>query len=67
ARTAVGSVVMTLAVWLAVTALPGDPPALIEAVVGMLVGVVVYLAALSRMRVREVAEIIRRVRARVSR
>jgi putative peptidoglycan lipid II flippase len=67
ARTAVAAVLMTLAVWLAVTALPGRPPALVEAVVGVLVGVVVYIAALSRMRVREVAEVMRRLRARRAR
>jgi putative peptidoglycan lipid II flippase len=64
ARTTVAAVVMTLAVWLAVTALPGRPPALVEAGVGVLVGAVVYTGALSRMRVREVAEILRRLRAR---
>jgi hypothetical protein len=57
---------MTLAVRLAVVALPGRPPALVEATVGVLVGVVVYVAALSAMRVREVAEILRRLRARRS-
>jgi putative peptidoglycan lipid II flippase len=67
ARTAVAAVVMTLAVWLAATALPGHPPAFVQAVVGVLVGVVVYTAALSRMRVREVAEIMRRLRARRTR
>jgi hypothetical protein len=63
-RTLVAALVMTLAVWLAVVALPGQPPDLLEAVVGVLVGVVVYGAALSAMRVREVAEILRRVRRR---
>jgi putative peptidoglycan lipid II flippase len=66
ARTAVAALVMTLAVRLAVVALPGRPPALVEATVGVLVGVVVYVAALSAMRVREVAEILRRLRARRS-
>ena len=64
ARTTVAALVMTAAVWLAVKALPGRPPALVEAMVGVLVGVVVYTAALSRMRVREVAEILRRLRIR---
>jgi peptidoglycan biosynthesis protein MviN/MurJ (putative lipid II flippase) len=66
ARTTVAAVVMTVAVWLAVTALPGRAPALVEAMVGVLVGVVVYTAALSRMRVREAAEILRRLRVRRS-
>jgi putative peptidoglycan lipid II flippase len=66
ARTAVAALVMTLAVRLAVVALPGRPPALVEATVGVLVGVVVYAGALSAMRVREVAEILRRLRARRS-
>jgi hypothetical protein len=35
--------------------------------VGVIVGVVVYVACLSAMRVREVAEIIRRVRNRTGR
>ena len=64
ARTSVAATVMTLAVWLAVMALPGAAPALVEAAVGVLVGVAVYAAALSAMRVREVAEIVRRLRAR---
>jgi hypothetical protein len=63
-RTMVAALVMTGAVRLAVVALPGGAPALAEAVVGVLVGVAVYAAALSAMRVREVAEIIRRLRAR---
>jgi len=66
ARTAVAAAVMTAAVRLAVVALPGRPPALVEAAVGVLVGVVVYGAALSAMRVREMAEIVRRLRARRS-
>jgi putative peptidoglycan lipid II flippase len=64
ARTAVAAVVMTLAVRLAVMALPGGPPDLVEAAVGVLVGVAVYAGALSAMRVREVAEIVRRLRGR---
>jgi putative peptidoglycan lipid II flippase len=64
ARVTVATLVMALAVRLAVVALPGRPPALVEAAVGVLVGVVVYGAALSAMRVREVAEIVRRLRAR---
>jgi putative peptidoglycan lipid II flippase len=64
ARTAVAAVVMTAAVRLSVVALPGRPPALVEAAVGVLVGVIVYGAALSAMRVREMAEIVRRLRAR---
>ena len=56
---------MTLAVLLAVKALPGRAPELVEAIVGVIVGVVVYGAALSAMRVREMAEIIRRVRTRL--
>jgi putative peptidoglycan lipid II flippase len=63
-RTTVAALVMTLAVRLAVVALPGRPPAIVQAAVGVLVGVVVYGAALSAMRVREVAEIVRRLRAR---
>jgi putative peptidoglycan lipid II flippase len=63
ARTTVAALVMTLAVWLALVALPGRPPAIVEAAVGVAVGVVVYTAALSAMRVREVAEIMRRLRA----
>ena len=66
ARTTVAALVMAAAVWLAVKALPGGAPSLVEAMVGVLVGVVVYTAALSRMRVREVAEIMRRLRLRRS-
>ena len=66
ARTAVAATVMTLAVRLAVVVLPGSPPPLVEATVGVLVGVVVYGAALSAMRVREMAEIVRRLRGRRS-
>jgi putative peptidoglycan lipid II flippase len=67
ARTTVAVVVMTIAVRLAVVALPGRAPVLAEAVVGVLVGVAVYGAALSVMRVREVAEIVRRLRLRTGR
>jgi hypothetical protein len=38
----------------------------VEAIVGVAVGVVVYGAALSAMRVREMAEIIRRLRSRLA-
>ena len=62
ARTTVAALVMTLAVRLAVVALPGRPPALVEAAVGVFVGVSIYVVALSAMRVREMAEIIRRLR-----
>jgi putative peptidoglycan lipid II flippase len=64
-RVAVGSALMVLSVRLAVVALPGRPPRVAEAMVGVAVGVAVYGAALSAMRVREVAEIIRRLRSRV--
>jgi putative peptidoglycan lipid II flippase len=64
ARTAVAVVVMTLAVRLVVMALPGRPATLVEATVGVVVGVAVYAGALSAMRVREVAEIVRRLRGR---
>jgi len=63
-RTLVAALVMTLAVRLAVMALPGHPPDIAEAVAGVLVGVAVYGACLSAMRVREMAEILRRLRAR---
>jgi len=66
ARTTVAALVMTLAVRLAVVALPGRAPAMVEAGVGVVVGVVVYGGALSAMRVREVGEILRRLRARRS-
>jgi putative peptidoglycan lipid II flippase len=65
-RTTVAALVMTVAVRLAVVALPGRPPALVEAVVGVLVGLAVYAAALSAMRVRELTEIVRRLRGRRS-
>jgi putative peptidoglycan lipid II flippase len=65
-RTTVAALVMTGAVRLAVLALPGPAPALVEATVGVLVGVVVYSAALSAMRVREMAELIRRLRTRLA-
>ena len=64
ARTTVAAVVMTLAVRLAVVAIPGRPPDIVEAAVGVAVGVVVYGAALSAMRVREMAEIVKRLRNR---
>jgi hypothetical protein len=64
ARTTVAALVMTLAVRLALMVVPGRPPDLVEATVGVLVGVVVYAGALSAMRVREMAEIMRRLRAR---
>jgi hypothetical protein len=57
---------MTGAVILSVVALPGRPPALVEAIVGVLVGLAVYGAALSVMRVREFVEIVRRLRGRRS-
>ena len=53
-----------LAVRLAVVVLPGHPPDIVEALVGVAVGVAVYGGALSAMRVREVAEIVRRLRSR---
>ena len=65
-RTTVAAGVMTLAVRLAVAVLPGRAPELVEATVGVIVGVVVYGAALSAMRVREMAEIIRRLRTRLA-
>jgi putative peptidoglycan lipid II flippase len=65
-RTAVAALVMTLAVRLAVALLPGNPPDIVEAGFGVLVGVAVYAGALSLMRVREVAEIVRRLRGRRS-
>ena len=65
-RTTVAAMVMTLAVGLAVVALPGQQPALVQVTVGVLVGVAVYSAALSVMRVREIAEIVRRLRGRRS-
>jgi hypothetical protein len=49
-----------------VKALPGRPPEVVEAIVGVIAGVVVYGAALSAMRVREMAEIIRRLRTRLT-
>ena len=66
ARTAVAAAIMAVAVRLAVMALPGRPPSLVQAAAGVVVGVSVYFAALSAMRVREVAEIIRRLRSRRS-
>jgi putative peptidoglycan lipid II flippase len=64
ARTTVAAAVMTGAVILALVALPDGLAALVEAIVGVLVGLAVYAAALSAMRVREIAEIIRRLRGR---
>jgi putative peptidoglycan lipid II flippase len=64
ARTGVAVVIMTVAVRVAVVALPGRPLSLVQAVVGVAVGVSVYFAVLSAMRVREVSEILRRLRAR---
>jgi len=66
ARMTVAAAVMTGAVILAVVALPGRPPALVELAVGVAVGVVVYAVALSAMRVGEMAEIVRRLRGRRS-
>jgi hypothetical protein len=60
----VAALVMTGAVRLAVVALPGHPSALVQAVVGVVVGLAVYAAALSAMRVREMAEILKRLRGR---
>jgi hypothetical protein len=64
ARTTVAALVMTGAVILSVVSLPGRTPALVEAIVGVLVGLAVYGAALSVMRVREFVEIVRRLRGR---
>jgi putative peptidoglycan lipid II flippase len=64
ARTTVAALVMTLAVQLTVMVLPDRAPDLAEALGGVLVGLVVYAGALSVMRVREVAEIMRRLRGR---
>ena len=66
ARTTVAALVMTGAVILSLVALPGRPPALVEAIVGVLVGLAVYGAALSIMRVPEIVEIVRRLRGRHS-
>ena len=66
ARTAVAVLVMTLAVRLAVVALPGRPADVVESAVGVLVGVIVYAGALSVMRVREMAEMVRRLRGRAA-
>ncbi|HKY77402.1 MAG TPA: murein biosynthesis integral membrane protein MurJ [Acidimicrobiia bacterium] len=66
ARTTVATAVMTGAVVLALLALPDSLPALVDLVVGVLVGVALYAAALSAMRVREIAEIVRRLRGRRS-
>jgi putative peptidoglycan lipid II flippase len=64
ARTTIATALMTGAVVLALLALPDSLPALIDVVVGVLVGVVLYGAALSVMRVGEIAEIVRRLRGR---
>jgi len=67
ARMTVAAAVMTGAVILTLMALPGRrPPALIELAAGVVVGVAVYAAALSVMRVGEMAEIVRRLRRRRS-
>jgi putative peptidoglycan lipid II flippase len=66
ARTVVAAAVMAGAVILALLALPDSVPALVEAIVGVLVGIAVYAAALTAMRVREIAEIVRRLRRRHS-
>jgi putative peptidoglycan lipid II flippase len=66
ARTTVAAAVMTGAVILALVALPESLPALVEVIVGVLVGLAVYAAALTAMRVREIAEIVRRLRGRRS-
>jgi putative peptidoglycan lipid II flippase len=64
ARTTVATALMTGAVVLALLALPDSLPALVDVVVGVLVGVALYGAALSVMRVGEIAEIVRRLRGR---
>ena len=64
ARTTVATAVMTGGVVLTLLALPDSLPALVEVVVGVLVGVALYGAALSAMRVREITEIVRRLRGR---
>ena len=64
ARTTVATALMTGAVVLALLALPDSLPALVDVVVGVLVGVALYGAALSVMRVGEIAEIVRRLRRR---
>ena len=66
ARTTVATALMTGAVILTLLALPNALPALVELIVGVLIGVVLYAAALSIMRVREIAEIVRRLRGRRS-
>ena len=66
ARTTVATALMTVAVILALVALPDSLPALVDVVVGVSVGVALYGAALSVMRVREIAEIVRRLRGRRS-
>ena len=64
ARMSAAVLVMMLAVGLTLLAIPKGAPDLVELAIGVLVGVVVYTAALSVMRVREVAEIARRLRGR---
>lgn len=64
ARTTVATAVMTGAVILVLVALPDSLPALVEVIAGVSVGVALYGAALSAMRVREIAEIVRRLRGR---
>jgi putative peptidoglycan lipid II flippase len=66
ARTTVATALMAGAVVLTQLALPDAVPALVDLVVGVLVGVVLYAATLSVMRVREIAEIVRRLRGRRS-
>ncbi|HEY4410440.1 MAG TPA: murein biosynthesis integral membrane protein MurJ [Acidimicrobiia bacterium] len=65
-RTLVAAVIMTLAVRLAVVVVPGRPPDIVKALVGVAVGVAVYGACLSAMRVREMAELLRRLRNRLT-
>jgi putative peptidoglycan lipid II flippase len=64
ARTTVATALMTGAVVLALCALPDSLPALLDVVVGVLIGVALYAGALSVMRVGEIAEIVRRLRGR---
>jgi putative peptidoglycan lipid II flippase len=64
ARTTVATALMTGAVVLALFALPDSLPALLDVVVGVLIGVALYAGALSVMRVGEIAEIVRRLRGR---
>ena len=64
ARTAAAVLVMMAAVGGALLVLPDGTPDLVETAVGVVVGLLVYTGALSAMRVREVAEILRRLRGR---